>query len=207
MSPRKLRPTSGNTVTLLLELSGVPVTHVSTASRVRDASMIVPRTDVGLDDVVVAGAAVTVIFVQDGHLYRWPMRIEEILANSYFLTSVQEPGTGERREFVRAPMNIRVVISAGGNLVDTVVGPADVSAAGLRLESSAKVTAGAIVDLALQADDGAEVHCRAVVVRGDDASTAFEFVELSTADENRIIDLVFQVRAASLQRRIGVKLS
>ena len=49
MSPRKLRPEAGSSVTLLLEIGGVPVTQVSVASRVRDASMIVPRAEIALD--------------------------------------------------------------------------------------------------------------------------------------------------------------
>ena len=204
---RTLRPAAGSSVTLLLEIAGVPVTHVTRASRVRDASMIVPTADVPLDTPIEIGTAVIVIFVHEGQIYRWPMRIEEVLATSYFLTSTQEPDDGDRREFVRAllPMRVRICALDGDELA-TFDGKGDVSAAGLRLTQAMPVQVGHVVALAIEADGAAAIRCQAHVVRADEDATALEFVELSTADENRLIDLVFQARAHSLQERLGFKL-
>lgn len=207
MSPRKLRPEAGSSVTLLLEIGGVPVTQVSVASRVRDASMIVPRAEIALDQPVPTGAPVTVIFVHSGRVYLWPMRIEEVLPSSYFLISVSEPGDGERREFVRATLPLKVTIDPdGGESVEVAV-TCDLSAAGLKLAVGLPVQPQSVVGLILVADDGPELRGRARVVRVDDEVTAFEFVELKTSAENRIIDMVSQARAATLQDRIGVKLN
>jgi c-di-GMP-binding flagellar brake protein YcgR len=207
MSPRKLRPEAGSSVTLLLEIGGVPVTQVSVASRVRDASMIVPRAEITLDLPVPSGAPVTVVFVHAGRVHLWPMQIEEVLPSSYFLTSVSEPGDGERREFVRAKLPLTVTIERDGAEPIEVVQLGDVSAAGFMLGVELPVEADSVVSLGIVAEGNHSLSGRARVVRADAEATAFEFVELTTAAENCLIDMVFQARAASLHARIGVKLN
>ncbi len=204
--PNKVRPAQGDTITLLFEIDGVPVTDVTTANRVRDASMIVPRGDVGLSGPINPGQTITAIFVHDGRLYRWPMRIEEVLPSSYFLVSVREPGEGERREFVRADVEAVVRIRRGPVEVFADRTRVDVSASGVRLVQRLDLVVGEVVDVALQPSQGAAIVGRVEVVRADDVGTACEFVELSTQAENRLIDLVFAARSAGLNARIGMDL-
>lgn len=202
----RVRPADGETITLLFEVDGVPITDVTVANRVRDASMIVPRGDVGVDAQIATGVPVTAIFVADRRLYRWPMRIEEVLPSSYFLVSVSEPGIGERREFVRADVELTVRITGDDAPAFDERVAVDVSASGLRLVRSLGFAVGSVVDVCLTRDDGSTIAGRAQVVRGDAGALACEFVELATADENRLIGLVFEVRARELNQRIGVDL-
>ncbi|GEM_PF-2644589 len=204
----KIRPAVGDSVTLLFEIDGVPVSDVGKATRVRDASMIVPRGDLGIDGEVVSGSLVTVVFVHDRRLCRWHMRIEEILPSSYFLVSVREPGAGDRREFVRAAveMTVRIAPKSGGAVFEQS-SPMSISAAGVRLPIDLPYAIGINVDLALTSAEGVVVSGGATVVRSDEGGTALEFVELTSAAENRLIDLVFQARSANLQARMGIDLS
>lgn len=211
MKSGPIRPAEGEQITVLIEVGGVPVTHVAVAGRVRDATMIVPRK---LSDSRWAaepqGQAV-VLFAHGGRIYSWLMRVEEVLPSSYYLVSLRDPIDGERREFVRTAVQVAISVVPHGQPTGPVAMAAiDLSASGLRMVLDLPVRTGDLLDLVLRsADNGVDIRAVARVVRRHmtrhGAELAVEFVELNSADEGRMQEIVFKAREARLTERIGAK--
>lgn len=208
----KVRPKPRSPLTLLFGAQGAPATEVSVAGAVAGSTLIVPRRPSGLSDAASPGADVTVLFTREGRLYRWPMRVEEVLPSSYYLVAVREPGEGDRREFVRAevPLQLRVrVLSAGEAPWRVVSARVDVSASGFRLEGLDEQAAGTRLRVEIRSlEGGPPVIAVAEVVRsitdGDRCLVACHFVSMDSADESRLVDIVFAVREAALRARLGL---
>ncbi|MSP90413.1 MAG: PilZ domain-containing protein [Myxococcales bacterium] len=207
MPTAAIRPREGDSITVLIEVNGVPVTHSVCAGAVDDTTLMVPHLAEDPRWDVQPDTSAVVLFTWSGQLYGWQMRVEEVLPSSYFLVSVEDPAAGERRGFVRAqvPVQARLSVPAGPvgawrNLA------ADLSAAGVRLLSDLDVAEGSPIDLALRADGQVEIAGQARVVRRFETATgleiACEFTEISSADEERLAQLVFRTREAGLRQRI-----
>lgn len=226
------RPRERDRVTVHFEVDGVPLNDIALATSVSDRSLVLKRSGSLRDAAIEPGTRATVLFTAGERLVHWVMRVEEVLPSSFFLLSTREPGEGERREFVRArvPMRARVrtvEAEAWLELVDV----RDLSAAGFRVPGRLPWTEGsrvqvelvpdavepdavAALDAQLASAQLASDHAASetspgrppiravarVVRRVDD--TALEFVELGSADENRVADLVFGVREAALKARL-----
>ena len=209
-----IRPTEGAQITVLVTVDGHPATHVAHAGRVTASTLIVPRR--GVEDrawTLDPQGQADVLFVHSGRLFRWPMRVEEVLPTSYYLVSVQDPSDGERREFVRAQAEVDVRLSLHGQPRGHFHHAAvELSASGLRLATDFAATEGDLVDVALRMDEHAEeraagIRALARVVRVLQPPTgrelAMEFVELGSSDEDRLLQLVFRLREQALFLRIG----
>jgi len=186
------------------DIGEVPLGDVTVATQVAAGSLVLQRSG-GLREADIApGTRATVLFTTEGRLHHWSMRLEEVLPSSFFLTSLREPGEGERREFVRAhvPMRGRVRTSARAAWVEAEV-IEDLSAAGFRVPHALAINASARVEVELWPEGAGVVPIRGVarVVRTG-ADTAFEFVELGSSEENRVSDLVFGAREAALLARL-----
>jgi c-di-GMP-binding flagellar brake protein YcgR len=208
-----VRPVEGEPVTVLVEVNGIPLTHAARAGRVQPGALFVPRTADDRWDAQ-TDAEATVLFTHRGRLYSWPMRVEAVLPASYYLIATQDPAAGERRQFVRAPVRVHISLARAGK----TRGPwrevlADVSAAGLRMECDADVNEGETVELVLRSEGhGDDLRAQARVVRrfSDDGHAegkvpelALEFVQLGSADEERLEQIVFRARESELHDRIG----
>ncbi len=209
MKSGPVRPVEGEQITVLIEVGGLPVTHVATAGRVRESTMIVPRKAGDARWSAEPQGQAVVIFAHGGRLHSWPMRVEEVLPSSYYLVSLRDPMAGERREFVRTMVEVEISLTPHG----APTGPfghaaIDLSASGLRLLTDVQVRTGDLVDLVLRsAGQGPDISAVARVVRRltsrNGVELAVEFVELNSADEGRMQELVFKAREALLAQRIA----
>lgn len=208
--PELIRPRANEPVTLLLQIGSVPVSEVTRAGAVDLHGMMVPRTPAarGLD--VIAGTPATVLFIREGRLYRWPMLVEEVLPSTWLLSSTREPGEGERREFVRADVAMQVRLRAHpAGAWRQVSARVDLSASGFRVDALLPPLESDLLDVELRSTDGGgTVSATARVVRSIASSDggvnlACAFVELDSAAESRVADLVFAVREAALRARLG----
>ncbi len=204
------RPNEGEQITVLIEVNGLPVTHVARAGKVRESSVIVPRRASEQSWPVEPQGEAVVLFTRKGRLFSWQMRVEEVLPTSYYLVSQSDPSEGDRREFVRASLPLLVRVGRTGRPLSGTWQPAlvDLSSAGLRLASDLDVNDGEVLDVALRIDEpNSDIVARARVVRRLDgahsAELACEFVELSSSDEERLEQAVFRRREAVLLDRIG----
>lgn len=212
-SKTTVRPLTRSPLTILFRDVGPQSSEVSIASAVEGSTLIVPRRQSGVGAARV-GEDVTVLFTRDGRLYRWPMRLEEVLPSSYYLVALREPGEGDRREFVRAevPLQLRIRDAgdpgAGWNVVSARV---DLSASGFRLDGVQSFTAGQQLRVEIRAPEGGQaVLATATVVRsagdaGQGSSVACRFVALDSADESRLTDIVFAARESALRARLGLE--
>ena len=202
------RPSAGDRITLLFQVNGVPYTDVTTVGRVGTSGIIADRSTNNLDPSAAVGVEVTALFVSEDRLLRWPMRIEAVLPSSYYLVSLAEPGVGQRREFVRADVPLAVTLWPAEGPPIEITAPVDLSASGFRVAGGPDLEDGIEVAVQIAVSADAEpIGGRARVVRGSrDTSAqalACEFIELASADEARLVELVFRVRAAALARRIA----
>lgn len=205
-----IRPRANEPVTLLLQAGTAPVSDVTRVGAVDGHSLMLPRTAAARVLDVAAGTAATVLFIYDGRLYRWPMLVEEVLPSTWLLASVREPGEGERREFVRAdvPMQVRLRERPDGPWRQASA-RVDLSASGFRVETMKPPIESGIVDVELRSADGGGAVCalarvvRTILNPDGAADVAFAFVELDSAAESRVVDLVFAVREAALRARLG----
>ena len=141
-----VRPLEGDRITVLVEVAGVPVTHVARAGTVTSGTMFVPRKASQPAWAVDPRGTAVILFTNDARLYAWPMRVEEVLPSSYYLVSLQDPSDGERRGFVRAPVHLRARLSRrGGPRQPWAQVEVDVSAAGIRLPSVLEVEPGELL--------------------------------------------------------------
>jgi hypothetical protein len=204
-----VRPTEGDRVTVLIEVAGVPVTHVGRAGTVRGGTLFVPRKPGDQRWAVDEQGPATILFTHNGRLFMWPMRVEEVLPSSYYLVSNQDPSEGERRGFVRAPVSLRVRLSRhDGPRQPWLPVEADLSSAGMRVPCGLTVEPGDLLDISLRVDGAKhDVSALARVVRrledGEGGQVAIEFVQLGSADEERLQQLVFRAREQDLIARIG----
>ena len=203
-----LRPTAGDRITLLFQVDGLPYTDVTTVGRVGNSGIIADRTTNNLDPTAAVGVEATALFVSRDRLMRWPMRIEAVLPSSYYLVSVAEPGVGQRREFVRADVPLAVTLRPPDGPPIAITAPVDLSASGFRIAAGPGLPEGIELQVEIaDQPDSTPVRARARVVRGNNGSKtpalACEFVDLDSADEARLVELVFRVRAAALCNRIG----
>lgn len=204
-----VRPLEGNRITVLVEVAGVPVTHVARAGTVTGTTMFVPRKANQPTWAVEPRGTAVILFTHDARLYAWPMRVEEVLPSSYYLVSLQDPSEGERRGFVRAAVHLWARLSRrGGPRQPWLQAEVDLSAAGVRLPSVLDVESGDLVDISLRLEGAKhDVSALARVVRRleDPAGPqlALEFVQLGSADEERLHQLVFRTREQDLIERIG----
>lgn len=201
------RPQEGDQVTLLFQQGDRPVTRVTHVRQVARTGVVLAREGQGLDGAP-EGTEVAVLFVHGERLYRWPMRLQESLPSSVCLASVKEPGEGERREFVRADAHLclRLTPVTGGQ-VSTLQGKVDLSASGFRVDAELDLPADTELDVEIRRQpDDPPVRGRARVVRADPGADrkalACEFVQMGSADESRLVELIFDVRAHALRRRI-----
>lgn len=209
MKAGPVRPVEGEQITVLIEVGGVPVTHVATAGRVRESTMIVPRKAGESRWSAEPQGQAVVLFVQNGRLHSWPMRVEEVLPSSYYLVSLRDPTEGERREFVRTLVEVEISLTPHGQ----PTGPfghasIDLSASGLRVVTELPARNGDLVDLVLRSGGaGPDITAMARVVRRlpskHGTELAVEFVELNSADEDRMQELVFKARETLLAQRIA----
>ncbi len=213
MTDTPVRPSEGSQITVLVSVGGRPVTHVARAGRVTPSTLIVPRkSDERRWGVEPQGEA-DVLFSQQGRLFRWPMRVEEVLPTSYYLVSLQDPRDGERREFVRATSELEVRMTPqrqprGAFQVMSV----ELSASGMRVATDLPATPGDLLEVMLRTGQQSEGRAGAItalarvvrVLQPDSGrELALEFVELKSADEDRLLQLVFRLREAALFARIG----
>lgn len=209
-APLVVRPHAGEQITILIEVNGVPVTHVVSAGHVSETTLMIPR---GVGDqrwAIEPQGRATVLFVRDGRWYTWPMRVEEALPSSYFLVSEADPGEGERRQFVRSQVALRVSIGRPGDTRSPwreVV--ADLSSAGIRLAMAPGLAAGDLVTVSIRAEGHAHaVSALARVVRilpesAEEELVALEFEQLGSSDEDRLAQIVYRSRESALYERIG----
>ncbi len=213
MSDKPVRPTEGSQITVLVIVGGRPVTHVARAGRVTPSTLIVPRkADERRWGVEPQGEA-DVLFSHQGRLFRWPMRVEEVLPTSYYLVSLQDPRDGERREFVRATSELEVRLTPHRQPRAAFQRmTAELSASGMRVATELEATPGDLLEVMLRTEGHADGRTAAItalarVVRVLHPETgrelALEFVELKSADEDRLLQLVFRLREADLFARIG----
>jgi hypothetical protein len=213
MSDMPVRPTEGSQITVLVIVAGHPVTHVALAGRVTPSTLIVPRkTDERRWGVEPQGEA-DVLFVHNHRLFRWPMRVEEVLPTSYYLVSLQDPRDGERREFVRAMADLEVRLTPKGQPRGAFkVLSVELSASGMRVATDLPAAPEDLVEVTLRMDASADARtslitamARVVRVLHPEAvrELALEFVELKSADEDRLLQMVFRLREASLYARLG----
>jgi len=204
-----IRPIEGEQITVLIEVGGVPVTHVATAGRVRESTMIVPRKAGDARWSADPQGQAVVLFAHGGRLHSWPMRVEEVLPSSYYLVSLRDPTEGERREFVRTMVEVEISMTPHGEPANPFgYASIDLSASGLRLITELPARTGDLLDLVLRsAGQGPDVTAVARVVRRlpsrHGVELAVEFVELNSADEDRMQELVFKARESLLAQRIG----
>lgn len=204
-----MRPREGDLLTVLVEANGVPFTHVATAGRVREATMMVPRRPGEAAWAIHDQGEAIVLFSQDGRLFSWPMRVEQVLPSSYYLVGSQEPSVGERRQSVRVAVQMAVLLrrhsDASAPWQEVTV---DLSATGFRVPCLLAAEADDLLDVTLRAAaEATEVTALARVVRRLDGSDgpelACEFVELGSADEERVLQIVYRSRERALHERIG----
>ena len=203
-----VRPREGDPLTVLVEANGVPFTHVATAGRVREATMMVPRRIGEAAWAVQDQGEAVVLFSLDGRLFSWPMRVEQILPSSYYLVGSQEPNIGERRQSVRVVVQLAVLLRLHGSGAQPWLEvAADLSATGFRVPCTLAADTDDLLDVTLRAGaDAAEVTAMARVVRRlegtDGPELACEFVELGSADEERVLQIVYLTRERALHERI-----
>ena len=208
-----VRPTEGSQITVLVVVGDHPVTHVARAGRVTPSTLIVPRkADERRWGVEPQGEA-DVLFVHQGRLFRWPMRVEEVLPTSYYLVSLQDPRDGERREFVRAMADLEVRLTPQGQTRGPFkVLSVELSASGLRVATDLPASPEDLVEVTLRVDQSTDARtgvitalARVVRILHPEAvrELALEFVELKSADEDRLLQMVFRLREASLYARLG----
>ncbi len=213
MTDTPVRPTEGSQITVLVVVGDHPVTHVARAGRVTPSTLIVTRKPDERRWGVEPQGEADVLFVHQGRLYRWPMRVEEVLPTSYYLVSLQDPRDGERREFVRATADLEVRMTPqrqprGAFQVLSV----ELSASGMRVATDLVAVAGDQLEVTLRMDHRPEGRANTItalahVVRElhppSGRELALEFVELKSADEDRLLQMVFRLREAQLFARIG----
>ncbi len=203
-----LRPNPGDRITVLFQVEGIPFSDVTTVGRLGSSGIIADRTANNVDPIAAAGVEATVLFAHGDRLLRWPMRIEAVMPSSYYLVSLSEPGAGQRREFVRAGVQLEITIQGPGDEATALAGPVDLSASGFRVVGGPTLEPDAEIQVAIGLA-GAEAPVRALarVVRGQggeaNGALACEFIDLASADEARIVQWVFAARASNLARRIG----
>jgi len=205
-----VRPREGDQITVLVEVRGVPVTYLVSAGRISGNTLMVPRLAGQQGWAVEPQGAATVLFTRDGRWYNWPMRVEEVLPSSYYLVSDQDPGEGERRQFVRSQVSLRVSVCRGQGAGDAWHDvSADLSASGIRLALPAGLEDDEQVTVAIRADGHphtvtalARVARREATSQGDEM-VALEFERLSSSDEERLAQIVMRSRESVLQQRIG----
>jgi len=204
-----VRPSEGDPITVLGEAHGVPFTHAAVAGRLRGATLFIGRRPGDARWAVEPQGTVVVLFTRDGRLYSWSMRIEEVLPSSYYLVSLQEPSIGERRQFVRAAVPLRVRLRRVGEpeapwrSVEV-----DLSASGFRLPWDGPGLAGDLLDVTLRSEEAQlDITAVARVVRTFDTPAgrelACEFEELDSSDEERLLEIVYRARESALHERIG----
>ncbi len=204
----ELRPAPGDRITVLFQVDGIPFSDATTVGRVGKSGVIADRSVNNLDPTVTVGVEATVLFARDDRLTRWPMRIEAVLPSSYYLVSLAEPGAGQRREFVRAGVQFEVTLGPLDGESTVLTAPVDLSASGFRVEGAPALVQGSEIEVQI-AWAGADepIWALARVVRGPDnrgqGTLACEFVDLASADEARLVELVFSARASNLAKRIG----
>lgn len=207
--PSQIRPAEGDPITVLFEINGMPVTYVSRAGRVSPTTLFVPRSVAEPRSPVDPQGQAVVLFTSDGRLFGWPMRVEEVLPSSYYLVSVQDPGEGDRREFVRARLAVWLALALPGEPLAPIRRvEADVSASGLRAPWERELPEGAVIDVLVRGEgESHEVRARARVVRtvahDGQREIACEFVDLDSQSEERLLQVVFRAREAALHERIG----
>jgi c-di-GMP-binding flagellar brake protein YcgR len=203
------RPVHGDQITLLFEDGSRPISTVTTVEQVSESSLVAVRSGDTRAGAPSPGTDGTVLFVDDGQLYQWSVRFEEVLPSSYFLVSTRTPGHSDRREFVRADLGLHITLRpVDGEPGVQVEGLVDLSASGFRLDCERDFPADVPIDVQIRVvvDEPVLVHAIARVARpkasGSD-TMAFEFIEIDSADEERLVALVLGARAQALQRRIG----
>ena len=203
------RPAQGDQITLLFEAGSRPISTVTTVEQVSESSLVAIRSAETGSIAPSQGTAGTVLFVDDGQVYQWSVRFEEVLPSSYFLVSTRAPGHSDRREFVRANLGLHLTLKpVDGEPGVEVDGAVDLSASGFRLGCQRDFVDDVPIDVQIRmvADGAVMVHAIARVARrnaGADDAVAFEFIEIDSVDEERLIDLVLGARAQALQERIG----
>ena len=199
-----LRPRQAARVTVHFEASGAPLYDVAVVVDVSDEALVLQRTGSLRKASIQPGTDATVLFTQADRVFHWHMRVEEILPSSFFLRPLKEPGDNQRRQFVRAcvPMGGRLKgpDDAEWLLLTEIT---DLSAAGFRVPGALPWSEGQGLQVELWPEDKPEdlVAATATVVRRAQ-DTGLAFVELGSAEENRLADLVFGVREAALAARL-----
>lgn len=207
-------PSEGDELTVLVSaVSGRALTMRGKAGRVDAQSLLIPRTSLTVSqiDVILANQeSVTVAYQKSGKLIFWRMRVEEVLPSSLFLVSVRPPSLEERRSFVRAHLRLWVslVCEDGHKAIDSQQTEIDISASGFGLLTPTAFELGAVVDAEIGATpSGPKLRASGVVVRrevrGLQYRTAVRFVTLGSADEERLLELVYLSRQNALAERLG----
>ncbi len=210
MAQSPIRPREGDEITVMFDGVAGPMTHLARAGAVRASTLIVPHGHGDQSRFAQPQDQAMVLFSQQGRLYSWLMTVEEVLPSSYYLVSLEDPTSSERRGFVRAPVQLRFCMTRTGQARSPWYnGEVDLSSAGMRLRSlAAQAEPDEVVDLVLRADGWkADVVARARVVRSvptdSGSDLALEFTQLSSADSEKLQSLVFRVREEALLDRIG----
>ncbi|HAN31842.1 MAG TPA: hypothetical protein DCQ06_09620 [Myxococcales bacterium] len=200
-----LRPRQSSRVTVHFEASGAPLYDVAIVVDVTENSLVLQRTGSLRKANIAPGTDATVLFTQRDRVVHWHMQVEEVLPSSFFLRPLKEPGDGQRREFVRArvPMGGQVKLQSDESWV-ALSQVTDLSAAGFSVPETLPWDEGVCLQIQLwPADDLSDlIEATASVVRRQN-DTGLVFIELGSAEENRLSDLVFGVREAALNARLS----
>jgi hypothetical protein len=101
----------------------------------------------------------------------------------------------DRRAFRRAPLDRQVLID--DDRVSQPVRAKNVSGGGIAIDGNVPLEIGSIVDLYFELPIGVAIEARAEVVRVEDGSMAFRFIEL---DRDKIVALRSFCRLSGLHR-------
>lgn len=105
------------------------------------------------------------------------------------------PSEPERRQFRRAPLDKQVLVD--DDRVPTPLHAKNVSGGGIAVEASVELEIGAVVEVYFELPIGVAVEARAEVVRVDDGTMAFRFVDL---DPEKVLALRSFCRLSGLHR-------
>lgn len=108
---------------------------------------------------------------------------------------MSDPPKSERRAFRRAPLDRPVLID--DDRVSQPIRAKNVSGGGIAIDAAVPLEIGAVVDVYFELPIGVAIESKAEVVRVDDGTIAFRFVDL---DHEKVVALRSYCRLSGLHR-------
>ena len=222
--PEPRSPTVGATVTLLFDIGATPMTESVRIAALDGAAIVIERGEAAAESPLTVGTEVTLFYEGQGRLEGAALGVARASAGRCRLEPRETQPDSERRQFVRADVELRVRVAPhGGGAGRWHEGTVDLSASGFCLAADGPYDTGDLFDVRMRPiDDGPaeseaaddkpkkkrqklprdEVHAVARVARtvapDGRPEFAFEFVELGSVAENRVMRLVFDARIRRL---------